>query len=188
MPGSETIAGSILRAADQVFRETGFQRAEMRSIADRAGIAVGTIYNYFPNKWGLFLRVLYHNWDHVEKDVQRQRAEAETSWRDKALGILGTQMAYVADNAPIWSEIEAMATSGNRLPAGGDPGIMRQVMDWLVNQLSEVLAESGRPEWRSAAARARWALSLVAVGGALARKLPREHEANLRFLGELLPR
>lgn len=187
MAGSDAITASILRAADQVFRERGFERAEMRAIAQRAGIAVGTIYNYFPNKWGLFLKVLYDKWDKVEQRVLALRSDATLDWRQRACGILEAQLRYVTDNAPIWLEIEAMATSGQRLPAGGDPAVMRQVMDWLINQVSEVLSESGRKEWQQVAVRERYALSLVASTGALARHHPRALRENTAFLEHLLP-
>ncbi len=40
----------ILEAATTVFAEKGFQRATIKDIAKVAGIADGTIYNYFQNK------------------------------------------------------------------------------------------------------------------------------------------
>ncbi len=48
----------ILDAATQVFAEKGFQRATIRDIARAAGIADGTIYNYFENKTALMLGIL----------------------------------------------------------------------------------------------------------------------------------
>ncbi len=187
MAGSDAIASSILRAADQVFRESGFERAEMRTIAQRAGIAVGTIYNYFPNKWGLFLKILYDKWDKVEQRVLALRADTGIDWRKRITGILEAQMGYVTENTPIWTEIEAMATSGQRLPAGGDPAVMRQVIDWLIGQVAEVLGESGRPEWKKPATRDRYALTLIASAGALARRHPKAGRENLTFLDSIIP-
>lgn len=48
----------ILDAATKVFAEKGFSRATMRDVAATATIAVGTIYNYFPNKTALLLGLL----------------------------------------------------------------------------------------------------------------------------------
>lgn len=50
----------ILAAAIQVFAEKGFQRATIRDVAKTAGIADGTIYNYFENKTALLLGILNH--------------------------------------------------------------------------------------------------------------------------------
>src|SRR5689334_12085748 len=48
----------ILAAAINVFAEKGFQRATIRDVAKAAGIADGTIYNYFENKTALMLGIL----------------------------------------------------------------------------------------------------------------------------------
>lgn len=48
----------ILAAAIDVFAEKGFQRATIRDVAKAAGIADGTIYNYFENKTALMLGIL----------------------------------------------------------------------------------------------------------------------------------
>lgn len=47
------MADAILDAAEQVIAERGLERAAMSEIAGRAGVAVGTVYNYFPDKDGL---------------------------------------------------------------------------------------------------------------------------------------
>lgn len=48
----------ILDAATSVFAEKGFHRTTIRDIATVAGIADGTIYNYFENKTALLLGIL----------------------------------------------------------------------------------------------------------------------------------
>ena len=48
----------ILDAATRVFAEKGYSRATIRDIAGVAGIADGTIYNYFENKAALLLGIL----------------------------------------------------------------------------------------------------------------------------------
>lgn len=48
----------ILDAATQVFAQKGFHRATIKEIASTAGVADGTIYNYFDNKTALLLGIL----------------------------------------------------------------------------------------------------------------------------------
>jgi TetR/AcrR family fatty acid metabolism transcriptional regulator len=48
----------ILDAAAQVFAERGFHRTTVRDVAKAAGVADGTIYNYFENKTALLLGIL----------------------------------------------------------------------------------------------------------------------------------
>jgi AcrR family transcriptional regulator len=48
----------ILDAAARAFAERGFHAARVQDIAKAAGIAHGTVYNYFPNKEALLLGLL----------------------------------------------------------------------------------------------------------------------------------
>ena len=48
----------IVDAATRVFAEKGFHRATIKDIAQAAGIADGTIYNYFANKEALLSAIL----------------------------------------------------------------------------------------------------------------------------------
>src|SRR5438876_983584 len=47
--GEERIA-VILRAAAEVFQEVGFDAATTKMIAQRANTAIGSLYDFFPNK------------------------------------------------------------------------------------------------------------------------------------------
>src|SRR5580704_19104534 len=51
---------AILKAAADVFREVGFERASMSEIRARIGGSKATLYNYFPSKEKLFFEVMYH--------------------------------------------------------------------------------------------------------------------------------
>jgi AcrR family transcriptional regulator len=56
----------ILDAAAAIFTEKGFQRATMRELAARSGVATGTIYNHFDDKEAL-LRALMHRLNESEE-------------------------------------------------------------------------------------------------------------------------
>lgn len=53
----------ILRAAEQLFERRGYDGTTVEDIARRAGLAVGTIYNYFPSKPELVRALLRHETD-----------------------------------------------------------------------------------------------------------------------------
>jgi AcrR family transcriptional regulator len=48
----------IIKAALQVFGESGLANARLQDIAERAGVSKGTIYLYFPNKEELFREMI----------------------------------------------------------------------------------------------------------------------------------
>ena len=62
----ERSSQAILEAAYSLFLEQGFHATSMRQIAQRAGMAVGGIYNHFNSKEAIFDRVL------LEKHPYRQ--------------------------------------------------------------------------------------------------------------------
>jgi AcrR family transcriptional regulator len=60
----------ILHAAGKVFAEKGFHRATIPDIAKEAGIAVGTIYNYFKTKTDLLLGLLHSLNETEAREIQ----------------------------------------------------------------------------------------------------------------------
>jgi AcrR family transcriptional regulator len=50
----EAAADAILDAAEDVAVERGLESSSIAAIAERAGVAVGTLYNYFPDRDGIF--------------------------------------------------------------------------------------------------------------------------------------
>src|SRR5512138_188963 len=61
---SRATVESILTAASQVFAEQGYAAGTTNRIAERAGVSIGTLYQYFPNKETLAVRLLER---HVEQ-------------------------------------------------------------------------------------------------------------------------
>jgi AcrR family transcriptional regulator len=45
---------AVLQAAYELFLENGYAATSVRQIADKAGLALGGIYNHFPNKEAIF--------------------------------------------------------------------------------------------------------------------------------------
>jgi AcrR family transcriptional regulator len=55
---TEQRQAQIVRAAADVFTRLGYAAATIPEIAETAGVAVGTIYNYYPGKRELFIAVI----------------------------------------------------------------------------------------------------------------------------------
>ncbi len=87
----------ILDAATQVFAEKGFERATIRDIARAAGMADGTLYNYFANKPALLLALL----DRLNETEQRASHFADGAMMDMddfLRGYLTKRFATLADS------------------------------------------------------------------------------------------
>lgn len=56
------IEETIMNSALDLFGEFGYDGVDMKMIAQKSGIAVGTLYNYYANKKDLFLNVFEKSW------------------------------------------------------------------------------------------------------------------------------
>ena len=68
---SERTVESVLRAAQAVFVDSGYERATTAEIAERAGVSEATVFAYFGNKRQLCLQVLGRWYDQISTEVER---------------------------------------------------------------------------------------------------------------------
>lgn len=80
----------ILNAATAVFAEKGFHRTKIKDIAQCAGLATGTIYNYFTNKEDLLLGLL----DRLNETEQRLPAFEQGLAMDDIRGFFGAYLKH----------------------------------------------------------------------------------------------
>jgi AcrR family transcriptional regulator len=59
---SEGLVAAILEAAVRVLAEEGAQRFTTARVAERAGVSVGSLYQYFPNKASILFRLQSDEW------------------------------------------------------------------------------------------------------------------------------
>jgi len=59
---SAALVGAILEAAAQVLRDEGATRFTTARVAERAGVSIGSLYQFFPNKASLLFRLQAEEW------------------------------------------------------------------------------------------------------------------------------
>ena len=79
---SAELVAITLQAAVQVLAKEGAQRFTMARVAERAGVSVGSLYQYFPNKAAILFRLQSDEWRQttqllrgILEDVQRPPLE-----------------------------------------------------------------------------------------------------------------
>lgn len=105
----------LLEAARSLVAEGGFAAASVQAVANRAGIATGSVYRHFPSKADLFVEVFATASAH---EVERMRLAsrdqpsasaslraAVTTWATRALE--GRTLAYALIAEPVMPEVEA---------------------------------------------------------------------------------
>jgi AcrR family transcriptional regulator len=71
------VRDELLQAAEAVFAEEGLQTAKVESIAARAGVSVGTVYNYFSDRKALLDAVFESRREQLWKRLQELSAETD---------------------------------------------------------------------------------------------------------------
>ena len=90
----------IRQAAICVFAREGFHRARMETIAHEAGVAVGTIYNYFENKRDVLLAVFEAEFEEQISFFERLR-ESGLSIPEQIAQILQGHFSLLRERAEL---------------------------------------------------------------------------------------
>lgn len=83
-------AEAILNAAEALIARSGIRGASMQALAREAGVAVGTLYNYFGDREGLLAEL-------VERQRRRLAATIQAAERaSESLGFFGQSKAFLS--------------------------------------------------------------------------------------------
>jgi len=88
---SKATVEAILEAAAQVLRRDGLENCTTARIAERAGVSVGTLYQYFPNKEAVYTELIDRLLD------ERVRTRAEVLSREMEVDDLGSAIFGLID-------------------------------------------------------------------------------------------
>ncbi|MFE3454394.1 TetR family transcriptional regulator [Nonomuraea sp. NPDC059194] len=69
----------IVQAAAALASRGGVEAMQMRTVAERAGVALGTLYRYFPSKMDLVVAVAGEELDLLESSIERRPPNAATA-------------------------------------------------------------------------------------------------------------
>jgi len=143
-PRSQATFDTIVEGAARILEERGFEGYNTNAIAERAGVSVGSIYQYFPDK------------DAITAAVIRREAAQLLDHARAARDTIGAHEGLIhLIDAAIHHQLRRPVLA--RLPLGDDN---RGVEASLRADLETVLA---RPELRALPNRSQLALDIVAI-------------------------
>ncbi|RAS09201.1 TetR/AcrR family transcriptional regulator [Cupriavidus alkaliphilus] len=112
----------ILKAARTLIAQSGFREAQMTAIAEAAGIAIGTLYRYFPSKTELLVEVVkftaQREVDVVAGIAMRDGTACErlgmAAWTFASRALRGRRLAHALVAEPVEPEVEAARLTYHR--------------------------------------------------------------------------
>ena len=111
----------ILDATMALASKGGYEAVQMRTVAERADVALGTLYRYFPSKIHLLVSALAREFERNQERLDRRPIPGETPY-ERVLYVLGRT-----------------TRSMQREPSADDMAIARVIGDvWLSNLVAWV--------------------------------------------------
>jgi TetR/AcrR family transcriptional regulator, cholesterol catabolism regulator len=107
----------VIRAALELAAEGGYDAVQMRDVAARGQVALGTIYRYFPSKDALLLSVMVQWLGDLEQRVTRHPPTGATTV-DRIMDVLGRAVRSMDREPRLTRAVIAAMTAGD--PASVD--------------------------------------------------------------------
>src|SRR6478609_9536612 len=136
---STELVATILEAAIQVLTREGAQRFTTARVAERAGVSVGSLYQYFPNKAAILFRLQSDEWQQTSEilrtivedvgktPIERLRALVHAFIRSECEE--ADMRVALSDAAPLYRD----APEAQDLHASGDAVFQAFIQELLPN-------------------------------------------------------
>lgn len=116
---AETLTGSqaarrqrVLVAALELATEGGYEAVQMRDVATSAGVALGTVYRYFPSKDALLLAVMVEWLGELERRVTRRPPTGSTTV-ERIMDVIGRALRTMDRQPRLTTAVIAAMTAGD---------------------------------------------------------------------------
>ncbi|WP_179221626.1 TetR/AcrR family transcriptional regulator [Inquilinus limosus] len=134
---SREMVERILEAGRSLLQEVGFKGLTTIAIGERAGLSVGSLYQYFPNKEAVMLELARRWFSAFRAAVEEQRdSPPATSWAEfeQSFRAFGDVLAGIyRDHAGLLPVLEAMQANAElrRIVQAHDAAIIAAQADWF---------------------------------------------------------
>jgi AcrR family transcriptional regulator len=113
---SAQLVADILQAAIRVLEREGAQRFTTIRVAETAGVSVGSLYQYFPNKQAILYRLQLDEWEKTSATVEALLGDAK---QPPALRLRATMRAFFlseCEEAPLRVALDAATPNYHEAP------------------------------------------------------------------------
>jgi AcrR family transcriptional regulator len=140
-PKAEETGLKILDAALELFRESGFDAATMRDIAEKAGVATGAAYYYYPSKDAIVMAFYQRSCEEMQPKIEAALEGAE-GLENRLRELIAVKLAHFAPNRGV---LRALLRNGAdpRHPLSPFSPQTREIRDIDVAWFRRILEDCG---------------------------------------------
>jgi AcrR family transcriptional regulator len=113
---STELVAAILRAAVRVLESEGAQRFTTIRVAEAAGVSVGSLYQYFPNKQAILYRLQLDEWEKTGETIDAILGDAGLPPTQRLRELIGTFFRSECAEAPLRLALDAAGPSYHDAP------------------------------------------------------------------------
>ena len=148
----EAVSEAILEAAEEVALENGLEAASAAAIAARAGVAVGTLYNYFPDRDGILAALFKTRRAQIGPAIEAGFQAAAALPFEERMRAYVRSLLEVFDAHASFFKLAVLADGESaKLRGGKDKTLMTQVLHHIEQIMRDGVARKLFPASRVAA-------------------------------------
>jgi TetR/AcrR family transcriptional regulator, cholesterol catabolism regulator len=117
----------ILDATTAIASKGGYEAVQMRAVADRADVAVGTLYRYFPSKVHLLVSALGREFERIDAKTDRSTLTGATS--HQRLNFVVSKLNRAMQRNPLLTEAMTRAYVFADASAAGEVDYVEKLID-----------------------------------------------------------
>jgi len=191
---STQLVADILQAAIRVLEREGAQRFTTIRVAEQAGVSVGSLYQYFPNKQSILFRLQLDEWEQTGAMIEAALTDASRSHAERLRETTRAFFRSEVEEAPLRLALDAALPSYHDAP---ETRAKRQRSLQLGETFIAGMAPKATPGQRAFASELLFT-TLSALGKSVSERAPTPAEVTtwadatsdmlLAYLAKLAPR
>jgi AcrR family transcriptional regulator len=181
---SAQLVADVLEAAVRVLVRDGAQRFTTARVAEEAGVSVGSLYQYFPNKEAILFRLQSDEWDQTGALLESILARSNEPAQDRLRSMVRAFFQSEREEASLRTALKDAAPLYRDAPEVREhrETVMRQSLAFMNEALPEVPAK----ERAFAAAFVMTTISTVGKSVSMEARSKSEVDAWARAMGDML--
>lgn len=112
---SQVLFDALLDSAARILVSEGFDRMTTNHVAEKAGVSIGSLYQYFPNKLALISELGHREKQRLVELINCHAVRTNLPFAVTVRGLLGAYVAFLEENKELHGELSRHFPKRNEL-------------------------------------------------------------------------